>query len=430
MFDLKNMMNNKKNYITGKRILFALLVLVFFIAGFAVGKSSSAKAVSWFDTQAPEGVDFSQLWEAWNILDDKFVPTKPDNDKKNESLSKSDRNQKRIWGMIEGLAASTDDPYTVFLPPSQNKLFQEDISGEFEGVGMEIAIKDGVLTVVSPLKDTPAFRAGIKAGDRILKIDGISTENIDIEKAVSKIRGPKGSFVSLTVLRESEPDTLEIKIKRDTIKIPTIESKKLQNNIYLIELASFTDKSPELFAQALVDFTNSKSDKLILDLRGNPGGYLDAAVDIASWFLPKGAVVVSEDFGSKRPEIVHRSRGYNIFKDKKVVVLIDKGSASASEILAGALRAHKKAVLIGKNSFGKGSVQELIPMKNGTSFKVTVARWVLPDGSWIMGEGIKPDIEVEFPKKEELICNPKKREEFEKKDLILDRAIEYLINGK
>jgi len=316
------------------------------------------------------------------------------------------------------------------LPPQENKIFNEDISGEFEGVGMEIAIKDGVLTVVSPLKGTPAFKAGIKAGDKIIEIDGVGTEGIDIRDAVNKIRGPKGTQVEFTILREGEAEPLKIKVTRDKIKIPTIEVSEPADDVFMIELMSFTAESPKLFADALAQFINSKKKKLIIDLRGNPGGYLDAAVDIASWFLPKGATVVTEDFGNKRPEIKHVSKGFNIFDDAKLVILVDKGSASAAEILAGALRAHGKAVIIGTNSFGKGSVQELVPITKDTSLKVTVARFILPDGSWIMGEGLKPDIEVKFPKKEEYLCDPQKKKEVENTDFILRRALEYLKESK
>ncbi len=407
-----------------------VVLALIFILGFAFGRSGKADA--WYNLpysgSAPKGVDISPVWKVWHVIDDKFVPTKPASS--TVAFGTKDSTQERIWGMASGLAASLQDPYTVFLPPRENKLFTQDIHGEFEGVGMEIAIKDGTLTVVSPLKGTPAYKAGIKAGDKILEIDGQSTKDMDIQSAVAKIRGKKGTKVTFTVYREGESDTLHISVVRDKIKIPTIKTHKPAKDVFVIELLSFTEESPKLFANALKDFINSKRHKLIIDLRGNPGGYLDAAVDIASWFLPKGAVVVTEDFGKKRSQIVHRSSGYDIFKDKQIVVLIDKGSASASEILAGALRAHKRATLIGTNSFGKGSVQELVDITKDTALKVTVARFILPDGSWIMGEGIKPDIEVKFPKKEELICNPKKRKEFEDKDLIMERALEFLRTGK
>ncbi len=405
-----------------------LIVVVFvFVIGFVSGqKSADAGIIYILNDKQPEDVDFSPVWKVWHVIDAKFVPTKTSTSTDEQNV---DDLQARVWGMAEGLAASLGDPYTVFLPPADNKIFNEDISGHFEGVGMVIEIKDGILTVVSPLKNTPAYNAGIKAGDKILEIDGVSTEGMSIDEAVKKIRGKKGTKVKLKIYREGE-EPFEVEVVRDRIEIPVLETEKLEKDkIFVISLHSFTENSPAKFGQALAEFINSGYDKLILDLRGNPGGYLDAAVDIASWFLPKGAVVVTEDFGDKRPPLVHRSKGYDsVLAGKEVVVLIDKGSASASEILAGALKAYGRATIIGTNSFGKGSVQELIPITNDTSLKVTIARFLLPDGSWIMEKGIKPDIEVEFPEKEELICNPDKRKEFEERDLYIEKAQEFFKN--
>ncbi len=410
-----------------KQMAVTLLAVVVFTSGFALGQNTaSARIISVFSSKKPENVDFSPVWTVWNVLNEKFVPAQiPDSDK--NDLSEEEKIQNRIWGMAKGLVASLGDPYTVFLPPSENKTFNEDIKGEFEGVGMEVAIKDGILTVVSPLKDSPAEKAGIKANDKVVKIDGVSTEDMSIQDAVYRIRGKAGTTVTLEVAREGESELIKIPIVRAKIKIPTIETEKRDDGIFVIALFSFTQESPILFRDALVEFINSKYDKLIIDLRGNPGGYLDAAVDIASWFLPKGAVVVTEDFGDKRPEQIYRSKGNNLFTDKlKLVILTNKGSASASEILAGALRAHKRAKIIGTNSFGKGSVQELVPITPDTSLKVTVARWVLPDETWIGGEGLKPDIEVKFPSKEEIMKNPEKLKELEDRDLIMEEAVKYL----
>ncbi len=418
-----------------KKELLAVAAVLIFAGGFVLGDLRANGAGIWqfYSSKEPENVDLSPVWRVWNVIDQKYVPTKvkdAENNKKDNDKNETDTNnfQNRVWGMAQGLAASIGDPYTIFLPPQENKLFNEDISGRFEGVGMEIAIKDGILTVISPLKGTPAFNAGIKAGDRIIKIDGESTEGINIQKAVQIIRGPKGSTVKFTILREGELEPIEISVVRDKIEIPVIETSEPEEGVFMIELMSFTEDSATLFASAMSEFIASKDKKLIIDLRGNPGGYLDAAVDIASWFLPKGATVVTEDFGDKRPAFVHRSSGiyYGPLEDMDIVILIDRGSASASEILAGALRAHKRATIIGQNSFGKGSVQELVPITKDTSLKVTVARFLLPNGEWIMEKGIEPDIKVEFPKNDELICNPEKKKEIEDKDLILDKALEYL----
>jgi carboxyl-terminal processing protease len=340
------------------------------------------------DTQ-PENVDFSPVWRAWHELAARYVPGA-------NGTSTPVTDQDKVWGMIQGLAASYGDPYTVFLPPSEAEIFNDDISGSFEGVGMEIANRDGVLTVVSPLKGTPASEAGIRSGDIIVSIDGVSTKDISVDGAVRRIRGEKGTPVTFEIAREGEADLIEITVTRDVIDIPTIETELRSDGTFVIELLSFTAVSPELFRNALQEFVDSGSDELVLDLRGNPGGYLEAAVDMASWFLPAGKVVVTEDYGGNRDQVVHRSRGYDVFNDNlKMVILVDGGSASASEILAGALQQHGIAKLVGSKTFGKGSVQELIEITGDTSLKVTVARWLSPNGTQIPHEGITPDIEVE-----------------------------------
>jgi carboxyl-terminal processing protease len=333
--------------------------------------------------------------------------------------------------MAAGLAASMGDPYTAFFPPEESEMFKDDISGSFEGVGMEIAVRDNILTVVSPLKDTPSQKAGILPLDRILKIDGTDTTGMTVNAAVKRIRGPKGTTVTFTLAREGAQNEFEVTVTRDVINVPVIKTVLRKDGIFVIEFVSFAETSPQLFKNALAEFEKSKSQNLIIDLRGNPGGYLEAAVDVASWFLPAGEIVVTEDYAGKEDSIIHRSRGYNVFNDKlKMVILIDKGSASASEILAGALKIHKKATLIGTQSFGKGSVQELIDITPETSLKVTVARWLLPDGSTISGEGVAPNIAVELPKEPEKPIYDKKGNQTNKKDPIMDRAVQFIKTNK
>lgn len=266
---------------------------------------------------------------------------------------------------------------------------------------MEIGIRDRTITVIAPLKGTPAFNAGIKSGDKVIKIDGAPTNDMSVEKAVSLIRGPKGTTVALGIYREGEKEPLEFKVVRDVITIPTIDTEKRKDGIFVIRLYSFSAGSPQLFRNALQEFINSGSDKLILDLRNNPGGYLEAAVDMASWFLPQGKAIVSEENKKSGDSQIFRSKGYNIFTDKlKMVVLINGGSASASEILAGALSEHKIARLVGEKTFGKGSVQELVKITPETSLKVTVARWLTPNGVSISEGGLKPDVEVKIKKED------------------------------
>ncbi len=400
-----------------RRAIIAGIILVIgaYVAGYSATKPMGAFSG---DTSVPQNVDLSPVWKAWHIIDEKFVPAAVATSTKMATSTK-DADQQRVWGMIEGLAASLNDPYTYFLPPVENEQFNADMSGAFEGVGMEIAVKDQVLTVVSPLKGTPAEKSGLKAGDALLKIDGVDTKGMDASEAVKKIRGPKGSKVTFTVYREGWTAVKEIKVTRDVINIPTVSTTARPDGIFDIQVLTFTSNSPELFRSALREFVESGDTKLILDLRGNPGGYLEAAVDMASWFLPTGSPVVTEDYAGHDQNIVHRSLGYNVFnKNLKMVILVDKGSASASEILADALRYYGVAKLVGVNTFGKGSVQELVDITPETSLKITVARWLGPDGIQIPREGIAPTVKVEISDDEHKAG----------KDPQLDKAVSILKN--
>lgn len=379
-----------------KRFAAAAAVLVIIAGSFIAGSyvatrrslamANSAADILNKDAGRPDSVDFALFWKAWKILDEKYVATK---------VSTTTTDQDKVWGAIEGLAASYGDPYTVFFPPTETKNFQSEINGNLEGIGVEIDTRDGVITVVTPLKDTPAYKAGIMAGDKILKIDDTITANLTPEQAVSKIRGKKGTSVRLTVLRQDEKLPREITITRDVINVPTIDTELRKDGVFVINLYTFTADSPSLFRNALKEFVMSNSNKLILDLRNNPGGYLDAAVDMASWFLPADKVVVREDAGEHGDDLILKSRGYNIFnKNLKMAIVVDGGSASASEILAGALNEHGVAKLVGAKTYGKGSVQELVSLTPETSLKITIARWLTPNGTSISDHGLTPDVEV------------------------------------
>lgn len=405
-------------------VSFALVAVLAFGAGLFVGGNDSTASVisriplvgDGLDATPDQSADLAPFWKAWNALEENYVST--------HASSTLPSAEERLYGAISGLASSYGDPYTVFLPPVEAKIFAENISGSFAGVGMEIGIKDGILTVIAPLKGTPAERAGIKSGDQIATIDGKSTDGISIDKAVSKIRGPAGTTVSFTLIRSGKP--LDIKVVRDTIQVPeTDDGIDEASGVYHIALYEFTANSASLFSQALERFKASGSRKLVVDLRGNPGGYLDAAVDIASHFLKVGTTVVTEDFGEKEPEQVHTSLGYNdVPTGTKIVVLIDGGSASASEILAGALQDAGVATIIGTKSFGKGSVQTLLDLDDG-SLKITVARWVTPNGHWIMDNGITPDIEAAYVAPQSDDAQAK-----DKEDSQMLRAIRFLTEGK
>lgn len=371
-------------------VLGALTAFTFYTFGFHAGEGAVptvATGIENPDSGNDAQVDFAPFWKAWNIINEKYVPA--------STTKKIVNNQDKVWGAISGLAASLHDPYTVFFPPVESEMFASDIRGNFEGVGMEVVAQDGAITVIAPLKNSPAFRAGILAGDRIIKIEGKETGGLTTEDAVQLIRGPKGTKITLTVFRNGNKTPFDIGVTREVIDIPVINTKTLPGGVFVIELYSFSEQSPNLFRSALREFILSGNDKLILDMRGNPGGYLEAAIDMASWFLPSNKVIVREDFGGAKEEKVYRSRGYDIFRDDlKFVILVDKGSASASEILAGALAEHGKAKLVGETTFGKGSVQELVDITPETSLKVTVARWLTPNGLSISEKGIEPDYAV------------------------------------
>lgn len=401
----------------GLSAAFALVLALGFVGGLRVGAASSSDLLTHVPflgdglNATPDATaNFTDFWKVWNVLNDRFVQTHG---------STTPSVKERLYGAMAGLAASYGDPYTVFMPPEQSKVFQETISGEFGGVGMEMDVKDKRLTVIAPLKESPAERAGVRAGDLVAAIDGKSTDGMPIDAAVKLIRGKKGTDVKLTLIRDGEVH--EITITRDTIQVPTIKSSyDAKTGIFTISIYEFTATAANLFDKALVEFRSSGARKLIIDVRGDPGGYLDAAVAIASHFLPEGTTIVTEDYKGKQQNLVHRSRGTGgIPEGTKVVVLMDKGSASASEILAGALKDNGVATLIGTRSFGKGSVQELVDIGGG-SLKVTIARWLTPSGRSISDGGLTPDVDVD-----------RTAEDFKaNKDPQLDRAVEFLTNGK
>lgn len=349
-------------------------------------------------------VDLNIFWDVWSQLEDKYV-----------DKAKLDRKD-LVFGAASGLVRALKDPYSEFLPPQENKQFQEDIKGSFEGIGAEIGIRKGVLTIISPLKGSPAERAGLKGGDKILKVNDTLTGDLALDEAVRLIRGPKGTEVVLTVLRDSFDKTKEFKIVRDTIRITILSTEKKGDGIFVIKLNHFSQNAAWEFRRAVQKFYQSGSKKLILDVRNNPGGFLTVAVDIASWFLPAGEVVTKERVADGEREI-YRSAGYKLLEKTPMVVLINEGSASASEIVAGALRDVRGVKLVGAKTFGKGSVQEVVPLSGGSSLKITVAKWLTPKGEEINGKGLEPDVKVELPKDEE---------KADEKDWIMEKGIEVL----
>lgn len=403
-----------------KKFFVFLLVLAFiglaFWSGYERGKATADSAEKSGAFLSPEDaiilnknspdktVDFALFWKVWGILKDKYVDG-----------GTLDANE-LFYGAIDGMLAATGDPYTTFFDPKEQKEFQEDISGVFEGIGAEMGVKDDILTVIAPLEGMPAEKAGLMAGDKILKIDDQSTTMLSLEEAVSRIRGTKGTDVKLTLFRDGDEESRDITIKRDTILVKSVRFEMKNDTIAFIRVNRFGDDTERDFHAAIKQTLDRKAAGLIIDMRNNPGGYLETSIEMASLMLPRGDVVVTEEDGSgTRKEM--KARGGDVLSQLPTVVLINEGSASASEILAGALRDNRDNVtIVGKKSFGKGSVQELIPVSNDTSVKITVARWLTPAGHQINTVGIAPDVEISITRDD--LDN--------KRDPQLDKALEIL----
>ncbi len=365
-----------------------ITILVVLFVGFVVGfKVSNTQVDRDIFASIHDDVDLDTFWNVWSLLEEKY----PFEDKEPNTEDK-------VYGAIRGLTSSYNDPYTTFFEPADAKIFNEDVGGSFSGVGMEVGARDGFLTVIAPLKDSPAESAGVRAGDIILAIDGETAAEMYLDEAVQHIRGKKGTDVVLNVAREGELDALDITITRDIIIVPTIDTEIINDDIFKINLYSFSANVTKDFTKAIEEFAESESKKLIIDVRNNPGGFLEAVIDISSFFIPQGKVVLIEDFGGEQEEMTYRSKGFPLLagKDFDVVILMDGGSASASEILAGALSENNVATLVGAKTFGKGSVQEVVDLPNKSSVKITIARWLTPKGNSIQGNGLIPDHEVEL----------------------------------
>ncbi len=385
-------MDNSRHITTGLRIFIGLIVAIaVFMGGAYVGYSrlpAADKITSVFNKESPitATTDFNMFWKAWEIANEKFVGVDKVSD------------QDRVYGAIKGMLASFNDPYTTFFPPSENSLFESEIAGTFDGVGIELGKKEDVLTVIAPLKDTPAARAGIKSGDAILKIDDTSTNDLSIDKAIDLIRGKAGTTVALTIFRTGFSATKVFTLTREHIALPTVDTETRPDaKVFIIHLYNFSAQSPQLFREALEKYFQSGYSNLLIDLRGNPGGYLDASTAIGGWFIPEGKTIVKEIGKTPEDVVVHTSTGPTIFPaNNKLVVLVDKGSASASEILAGALSEQGIGILAGEQTFGKGSVQQVVKLTNDTSMKITIAKWYTPNGVSISESGLTPRVKIPY----------------------------------
>lgn len=373
-----------------KKTLVVILIvcLICLFVGYFTGKSNisvdSGKIV--IDKGSnPNEADYSLLWETLDLLNTKYVDRPLDQ-------------RKLMYGAVAGLVNATGDPYTVFFDPDESKKFAEELQGSFDGIGAEIGIKDDQLVVVAPLDGTPAKKAGLMPGDAILAINDESTGIMTVDVAVSKIRGKAGTEVKLTILPKGKREPKEVKIIRAKIEIKSVEfsSKTIDNKkIAVIKMNRFGEDTKGAFDEAVAKVLSGNYNGLILDLRNNPGGYLEIAVAIASNWIESGEIVLKEK-GNGNESNEYKATGLNRLKGVKTVVLVNGGSASASEILAGALQDYKLATLVGEKTFGKGSVQELTELKNDSTLKITIAKWFTPKDRGINKIGLEPDIMVEL----------------------------------
>lgn len=325
--------------------------------------------------------DMSVLWETWRVILEKYV-----------NRDKLDT-KTMIEGAAKGLVESLNDPYSEFLNAEENEALSQELTGEFFGVGMEISRKEGSIVIVSPLPDTPAEKSGLQPNDIILKINNQDATKLTSQEAATLIRGPQGTQVVLTIYRPSWNEAREITLTREKIVIPSLKWQMLDHQIAYLKIYSFNQFLNFDFYQTVLQIISNRPRGLIIDLRNNPGGYLDSVVNISGWFLSKGSIVLKEDFGNNDLKI-SRATGTGTLKDIPTVVLVNEGTASASEILAGALRDNRGIKLIGTKTFGKGSVQELVGLKNNNGVKITIAKWLTPNGTIIEGNGLTPDIEI------------------------------------
>src|SRR3989344_3427765 len=402
-------------------LLSVTLILVLFGLGFNVGRhynnNKFEQKVDSFHSILKSGtkkanLDFSLFWNVWDELDQKFV-----------SKDKLDPTA-MYYGAIKGMVGALDDPYTFFLTPEENKQSKDDLGGLFEGIGAQLGLKEGRIIVVAPIKSSPAERAGIRSGDIILKVNNVSTLDWPLQKAVTKIRGPKGTKVAITICREGVEKTYTI--TREAIKISSVELDH-KGTVAVLKLNRFGDDTNDEWDRQIdviaQELANGTINSMVLDVRDNPGGFLQSAIYISGEFLPRGAVVVKQEYKDKRKGQTFIVERNGRLLTIPLVVLINNGSASASEIVAGALRDHKRAKLIGVKSYGKGSIQEALDLKSGAGLHVTIARWVLPNGDWINGKGIVPDIKIESKKPD--VKNTQTKDQ----DTQLDKAIETVLQS-
>jgi carboxyl-terminal processing protease len=368
--------------------------------GNLIGKYSQS------ERQIDGDVNFSLFWETWDELKKTYIGGKELNDKE------------LFYGALKGMVAAVGDPYTIFMEPIVAEEFSDDLAGTFEGIGAEIGMKQDMITIIAPLPEMPAEKAGLMAGDKILAINATSTAGMSVDQAVSQIRGPKDTEVTLTIGRKGKDAAFDVTIKRGKIVVKSIKTEMLDGEILMIKVTNFNNDTEALFSEAVRTAIDKNPKGIILDLRNNPGGYLETAIEMASEWVEDGLIVV-EQFADEANKNEHLARDRARISSIPTVVLVNQGSASASEIVAGALQDHKKALLVGERTYGKGSVQTVANFDDGSSLKVTIAKWLTPNGRSINEEGVEPDLIV-----------PLTAEDYQNdRDPQKDAAIELIKNG-
>lgn len=389
--------------------MIAIVVLVVFSLGFYGGQAfvdSNDDYVVSDEQREVKDLDLDQFWDVWSKVQIKYVDA--------EHID----HDNAVYGAIKGMVSSLDDPYSAFLTPDETQVFQDSLNSELEGIGAELTIEEGLLVVVSPLKDSPAEKASLKPGDVIIAIDATDAQEYSFFEAIQNIRGPRGTKVILTVVREGLDEPIDVTITRDRIDLESVTTEVLEDDIFYISINQFSDDTEKEFFEAVNEALLIDPSGVVLDLRFNGGGYLETSVNIMGEFVEDGLPgVIIESTASRNREVLEIDGNQRLI-DVPLVVLINEGSASSSEILAGALQDYERAFIIGSTSFGKGSVQEIETLNDGSSLRLTIAKWLTPSERDIDAEGIAPDLTVEITEEDaENDVDPQ-----------LDKAVEYLLN--